>query len=241
MSDLPQSALCPYGELLDKRILGEFSPEDRARLDEHLAQGCASCSERWKEEQKLESILEGAMAPLTTEIERRKPIVLDRLKERLAREDELRRDRRRRRLGMNTVLFIIVIFGVTLLSAEYFAYAAMRKKLVRAQKDACGTELRAILAALHKYAEQRGTEAVPADRSGLVPALAQRRRDIDRPYYAVDSSRLDPQTGLLLDPWNHPYVYKRAAEQVRIYSVGVNGQDEDGLGDDIAVTLILSK
>ena len=46
--------------------------------------------------------------------------------------------------------------------------------------------------------------------------------------------------GLLLDPWGNPYVYQRyePGDNLRwhtyvIYSIGPNGIDEDGWGDDI--------
>jgi hypothetical protein len=241
MTDLPSSTVCPFDALLDKRILGEFTAEDRSRLEEHLASGCPQCTERAKQEGKLETLIDGAVAPLAQEAERRKRPFLDKLEDRLEREDDFRRQRRRRRIGMNAVLFLIMILGVALLSAEYFAYAAMRKKLLRAQRAATETEVKAILLAVHKLAEERGAAAVPADRSALLTALAQRRRDIDRPYYSPDPSRIEPSAGLLLDTWGRPYVYKRTGDQVRLYSLGQNGADEDGLGDDIAIELILPR
>lgn len=46
--------------------------------------------------------------------------------------------------------------------------------------------------------------------------------------------------GLLIDPWGHPYVYQRydPGDNLKwhtyvIYSIGPNGVDEDGNGDDI--------
>ena len=239
--DLPQSAVCPFGELLDKRILGEFSPEDKEKLEAHLRSGCPSCSERWKLEEGLEGLIAGAMEPLAKEAEKRRVPVLDKLRDRLEREDEFRRERRRRRIGMNAVLFLIVSLGVTLLSIEYFAYAAMRKKLLRAQKVACETELNAMRLALLKLAIERGSSEVPRDRSQLLIALSWKRKDTDRVYYAIDTQRIEPLSGLLLDPWNRPYVYKRVGETIKLYSVGPNGADEDGGGDDVSVTGVLPR
>jgi hypothetical protein len=242
MTDLPQSALCPFGELLDKRILGEFTPDDRARLDAHLKEGCPSCSERWKAEESLEGLIQGAMEPIVHDVEKRRAPVLSKLNERLAREEDYRRERRRRRIGMNAVLFLIMILGVTLLSVEYFAYAAMRRKLLRAQRVVAETELGAIRLALLKLALERGHDAVPKDRAGLLVALSQKRTDTDRVYYSIDSSRIDPSNGLLLDPWGHPYVYRLVGDQLRIHSTGPNGVDEEGAGDDVGgITAILPR
>lgn len=234
MTDLPQSALCPFGELLDKRILGEFTPEDRERLDAHLKGGCPSCGERWKHEETIEGLIHGAMEPIAREVERRRGPVLDKLKDRIEKEDQLRRDlRRRRRVGMNGILFLIVALGVTLLSAEFFAYLAMSKKLTKAQRQVAETEVSALRLALMKLALEKGSGEVPKDRAGLYDALRQRRIDADRSYYLPDPGRLDPSTLLLLDPWGRPYIYKRVGDQFKIYSVGLNGTDEDGTGDDV--------
>ena len=242
MTDLPRSAVCPFDALLDKRILGDLSAEDRAQLDEHLGSGCPSCSPRFKAEENLESVFVRAMEPMAREAAERRAPFLEKLRGSIEREEEQRRDRRRRRLGMNTALFLILMLGVALLSAEYFAYAAMRTRRVKAERAAADTEVHAIVSALAKLASERGSGAVPAERADLLAALAQKRRDApERTYYGVDSSRIDTQTGLLLDPWGHPYVYRHKPDGVMLYSIGPNGVDEGGMGDDIALSLILSK
>jgi hypothetical protein len=242
MSDLPQSTVCPFGELLDKRILGDFTPEDRARLEEHLKQGCPSCAERWKTEEKLESTIEDVITPLAREAERRKPFVLDKLKEQLAKEDALRSGRRRRRVGLNAALMLILLLGVTLLSAEYLAYYPVRLRLLQARKAAAFTEETSMLVGLHKLYEQRGKEALPRNAGELVKALGQRRIEVARPYFTP--TKVDDN--LAVDPWGHPYVYKLVPDvgtptEIRVYSIGPNGIDEDGLGDDIEIRLALPR
>jgi hypothetical protein len=239
MIDLPQSTVCPFAELLDRRILGDFTAEDSARLEEHLKQGCSSCSERWKSEARLEASIEGAMAPIARDVERRKPFVLDRLKDRLAREDELRRGRRRRRVGLNAALLLILLLGMSLLAATYLAYFPMRRKLFLAQRGAADTEIRAMLVGLSKLVEQRGKSALPNDRSELALVLGQRRTDIARPYFSPNVVGAEDGTELILDPWKHPYVFKRTPGQVRIYSLGPNGVDEDGGGTNFGMALEL--
>ncbi len=235
MSDLPQSTVCPFGELLDKRILGDFTPDDRALLEEHLRQGCPSCAERWKAEEKLEECLEDVMTPLAQEADRRKPFVLDRLKEQLTKEDELRRGRRRRRVGLNTALMLILLLGVTLLSAEYLAYYPVRIKLIQARHAATFTEIQGMLVGLHKLHEQRGKAALPESSADLARALGQPRTDVARPYFCP--TRVEG--GIILDLWGRPYVYELAPGEIIIRSVGPNGADEHGLGDDIEIRLAL--
>lgn len=56
-------------------------------------------------------------------------------------------------------------------------------------------------------------------------------------YYEFRESQLDPELRVL-DPWRHPYVYRvhrreGKADRVELYSVGPNGIDEAGKGDDV--------
>ncbi len=44
---------------------------------------------------------------------------------------------------------------------------------------------------------------------------------------------LPDRTSLPKDPWGRPYKYKRTATGYRLWSVGPNGKDENGRGDDI--------
>jgi len=38
-----------------------------------------------------------------------------------------------------------------------------------------------------------------------------------------------------VDPWGHPYVYRnRGSDKPQMYSVGPNGVDEGGAGDDVS-------
>lgn len=57
-------------------------------------------------------------------------------------------------------------------------------------------------------------------------------------YVTFESGEISD--GLLLDPWGYPYIYERydPGDNLRwhtyvIYSIGPNGVDEDGNGDDI--------
>jgi hypothetical protein len=61
-----------------------------------------------------------------------------------------------------------------------------------------------------------------------------------RPYFAFLPEQISP-SGELIDAWQKPCVYKfvkatdRGVIAFRLYSLGPNGIDEDGKGDDIAV------
>jgi hypothetical protein len=220
--------LCPFGEILDRRVLGEATDEDRARLEEHVAQGCPTCVPRYQNEEHLEALVLSAMRPLEEEIERRRGPVLDELKERIAREDERRGGRRRRRLALNTLLFATVVGGVALLSIEFLAYAAIKGARIANTK----AEVRALQGAVERYARENAGD-LPRDDIDLLPKLARHRTNSDRPYYEVDKIRID-HVGRLLDPWHNPYVYHLTSKGPVVYSMGPNGRDDGGLLDDIA-------
>ena len=242
MSDLdhPKSELlCPFEEVLDRRVLGEATDEDRRRLDEHLAQGCPSCGPRFQAESALEELVQGAMAPLEAEAEARRRPVLERLGERLSREDDRRRDRRRRRTGLNALLFLTIFLGIGLLGAAYLVSTALARRIVAAQTDAARAEIRGLLAVLERYARDHGGE-LPRDAASLVHDLAEPRPGSGRPYFVPHASRVDGE-GRLLDPWGKRLVYRRFLDGAIVYSTGANGRDEQNSGDDVGWQLLLPR
>jgi hypothetical protein len=226
---------CPFEELLLKRVLGDATDDDRARLAEHVSQGCPTCAPRFQEEENLERLIDGAFNPLAEEVEKRRAPVLDRLRLELERDGDRRQNRRFRRLGMNALMFLTVLMGIALLSSEYLMFAAITKKLVRSQVVVAETEIHALVLALERHG--RELQFLPEDTKAILPALETVRKDGIRIYYSVDRNRI--KDGCLLDPWKNPYQYRRTAGGAQMWSMGPNGRDEQGLGDDISRALIL--
>ncbi|KAF0244612.1 MAG: hypothetical protein FD180_2374 [Planctomycetota bacterium] len=66
--------------------------------------------------------------------------------------------------------------------------------------------------------------------SNLVKAMAGLGKN---GFYGFTPDRLNAR-GEWLDPWNRPYVYERLESGgFRLYSIGPNGIDEGGKGDDL--------
>jgi hypothetical protein len=80
--------------------------------------------------------------------------------------------------------------------------------------------------ALREYLDENGEYPV-ADSSSLTKKLGG--------FLQLDRRSLDRQ-GRIVDVWAKPLVYQRPSPgTVRLYSLGPNGRDEDGGGDDIVL------
>lgn len=237
MIDMP---LCSFTELLDRLALGDASPDERARLAEHVAGGCPTCGPRFEAQARLETMVQGALEPVEKQVESRRRLVLDRLSEELAREDDRKARmmmiRRAVRFGFLTIILVTVL----LLPLAYIGFAALSNKLVRKQVGTAQVEVRALALALASY--QHDTGKLPeGDARALIAALATARPDhAGRPYFDFDRARL--KDGVPLDPFNRPYVYELVdPKRARIRSLGPNGRDDQGGSDDIAQELLIAR
>ncbi|MBI3724405.1 hypothetical protein HY251_10695 [bacterium] len=253
MSDLgpgTNEIMCPFAELLDRHVTGDSSSEDDARLDEHVGQGCPSCAPRFHEwnrpvapdeEAQLESLIVGAMRPIEDQVEARRLDMLRKISARISKEEKNREGRVKRRRSLNTLLFGTIGVTIALLMFGYVATLRLATWKVRAQREQAFSEIGAILDALRRYSREHGfppLESVPLGKS-----LEERRLDLQQYFEprherrdengrVTDSAGIDGE-GYLLDPWGRRYVYKRVTGGARIRSLGPNGKDEGGTGDDI--------
>jgi hypothetical protein len=92
--------------------------------------------------------------------------------------------------------------------------------------------------AIQEY--ERETKKLPgAGNAGLVAALQSKQKDGKSEYYAFSRETL--VNGAAIDPWGRPLVYRPAekgkgkrGKTFEVYSMGPNGKDDGGEGDDIA-------
>jgi hypothetical protein len=228
---------CPFGELVERRILGAVSDEERLRLEAHLAQGCPSCAPLVSEQDHLERLIQGAFRPLEHEIERRRGVVVDRVKEAVAREDARNQDRRRRRVGVNAILFFIVLTGTIMIAAAYVMTAAYyRSRVALAKREQARAEVNALVVALFRYRREHQNE-LPLDTIQLGVSLGEKRSGSDRAYYTPDATSL--RDGAILDPWGHPYVYERRTDGALVWSHGPTGKATANDADAIVCPLVV--
>jgi len=107
---------------------------------------------------------------------------------------------------------------------------ALSKRIGRLLVQLTRKEVQRIVNVFGYYKRDFGE--LPPDKPGHWEQIITERR-----YSSVDRARLDKQ-GRLCDPWGRPYRYHRPARHIQapmeLYSVGPNGRDEGGQGDDIA-------
>lgn len=102
-----------------------------------------------------------------------------------------------------------------------------------------GAALQDLSIALKSYQTEFGVYP-PSPNAALVRTL-QTSGQNGSPYYKFLQEHISP-SGELLDRWQRPFVYKvgvkvrgGTALGFRLYSLGPNGADENGGGDDISV------
>ena len=142
------------------------------------------------------------------------------------------------RLGFTLVelLVVIAILGILISLVTAGAQAARRRAAVTKAK----TTIAALETAIAAYAGDMG-EYPPTGNSEMISALQDDPSNVDwqGPYMEFKQDEL--KDGELVDPWGHPYAYisvnggspEHRDRSFDLYSVGPNGQDDSGTGDDI--------
>ena len=134
------------------------------------------------------------------------------------------------------LLVVIAILGILISLVTAGAQAARRRGAVTKAK----TTIAALETAISMYEGDMG-EFPPTGNEAMVTALQDdpKNADWNGPY--MEFKHDDLKDKQLLDPWGHPYAYvsvsggspKHREHSFDLYSVGPNGTDEDGAGDDL--------
>jgi general secretion pathway protein G len=114
---------------------------------------------------------------------------------------------------IGTLALVIAVIGATLWFGS--------KELVNSKTTAAHQRLRVVRQALEHYKADHGR--YPGTEEGLSVLIDA--SPVGR--YLVGRAALD-------DPWGHQYVYRNTQDPLVLYSVGPNGVDEGGKGDDIS-------
>ena len=114
---------------------------------------------------------------------------------------------------------IVVVFGMSCL---YFIKSNI--KIAHTKNDNAFRQMEFIASYIELYKKENGE--YPSEREGLNVLIEPSRHC---PYFK--------NPDVLLDPWKRRFVYKRIESASNshyvMYSVGANGRDEGGEGDDI--------
>lgn len=237
----PAVDACPFLGLCEREFAGAgLPPDEHERLEEHLVQGCPSC------EALIDRCLGGAAGdPLGPRLERaldaasgamsdRREAVLARVEDALRREDDAARRRVRRR-HLRSLFWLTLLAASVLLAVAYVGTAAViRLRQREAQRHAVRTEVQALVTALSAWAREQGD--LPADPAALVTALERTRPGRDHAYFRFDPARRREDG--YLDAFGRSYRYLPARDRALVWSVGPDGRDDGGEGDDVGAWVV---
>lgn len=237
MSSPAGTGTCPFTPLIERDLAGPTLDEhEQSTLEAHLAQGCSSCeqlleshlSDESDEARALDETLTAAVDDAAASMAEGRAAVLARV------EDELRRERdaqarRVRRRHLRALFYLTNVAALVLLLVAYVGtVVVVRLQRRAAQRLATETELQALVRALTRYVKDH--DVLPPDARALVAELG-RPSPAGSPYYRLDPERI--VDGELLDDFGRPYRYLPGRDRALVYSVGPDGQDAEGQGDDI--------
>lgn len=246
---------CPLLPLCERDLRGEpLGPDEEAALEQHLAAGCPACEGRLEAhltasgadedpgaaaQRDLDRLLVVAMDRAARAMEPGQLRVLDRVRDRLRDEEQAGAQRLRRR-HLRVAFYLINLAAAVLLVIAYLGTAAAaRVQRAAAHTMATETEVKALVTAVARYVRERGE--LPADMPALVRSLGGPRAGDGvpgPPYYPFAAARL--RDGEYLDDFGRPYRYRPGVGRVQIYSLGPDGRDDEGQGDDLGAWVVLA-
>lgn len=188
---------------------------------------------------ELASLLESYGQRLESELRPGRGDLFLRIDEAL-RSEELVTPRRLSRLNSRFILYATQLAASVMILLTYAgAMASLVTLKKRQRKLFTENEIRALVITTKAWM-RRKESAPPAGMAALVEALSAPRdpdSGDDRPFFEFEARRLDGK--VFRDPWKRPYVYRVDQGRIMIYSMGPNGADENGSGDDITLSLDL--
>jgi len=142
----------------------------------------------------------------------------------------------RRAFTLIELLVVIAILGILISLVTAGAQAARRRGAVTKGKSMVS----ALETAISMYESDMG-EYPPTGIGELVTALQDDPGDVDWGGPYMEFKQDDMKGGELADPWGKPYIYvsvnggapKHRERSYDLYSLGPNGADDGGAGDDI--------
>ncbi len=134
---------------------------------------------------------------------------------------------------MNLTTIVLIVF------AYVATNMAIKVRLRGAQDMATRTEVQALTRALVRWVDDHRGEPLPEGLPGLIRMLESPRPGATAPYYRFASERL--ADGNYRDDFGRKYRYVARKDRILFYSLGLNGVDEAGEGDDLGEWVYFAK
>lgn len=137
-----------------------------------------------------------------------------------------RRVRRRRRPGGFTLMEVLLVMAILVIigSIATVSYVGIQN---RTKRNNAKVQINALETAVGTYTMTFGDPPNSLDELINGPTDATKAKDFEK-------GEIWPKDEIPLDPWGNKYQMNVGQNnQVLIYSIGKNGQDEGGKGDDV--------
>ena len=216
---------------LEKFLGGAASPEQVASFETHSA-GCSPCHSAFARAAEFDTMMKAAVPGMAGGFHSPREAVLHRVEVGAAPIDgasviQPYRVPRWRAVRWSLMLGFVATLAITFEGIASVAF--IQKKARRTQAE---LEVRVFHHFIHQYHAQ--TRALPAsgNTAMVVDLMGHWRKPGRRLFgFPFEADRLvDSQA---LDPWGRPYVYESDGGTFNLYSVGENGRDDQGEGDDV--------
>lgn len=243
MTSPAETGTCPFAALVERDLTDGPSDLDhleQARLEAHLDQGCPVC-EGMLEHSLTASDARGDLDPgvgravedAAERMAANRTAVMARVEEQVRHERAAQVSRLRRR-HLRVLFYLVNVAALVMLIVAYVGtVVVVRVRQRAAQRVATATELQALVRALTRYVKDH--DGLPADGKALVVELGRSTSLGSAPYYRFDPSRLID--GQYVDDFGRVYRYAPGLDHALVYSVGPDGQDAGGQGDDIGASV----
>lgn len=219
---------------LEKFLWGEATPEEVAKFESHSA-GCVSCREAFGAAAFFDGALKGALPAMASQIGNPREAVLEKItigNLMNARPPSWKTIRWR---AVRWVLLFGLLATLAVSFEGFVTVALARKKMLR---ELCAAEVKTFGSFIQRHDDPTGISRLGAENSDMVADLVTywSRRGFRRSYPFDEDRVVDGQA---LDPWDKPYVYQSTGDSFVLYSLGENGRDDQGGGDDVTYSSTL--
>jgi len=209
-------------KLISLYLAGDLAGKDLEALMVHLAE-CDKCRSAFEEAKRYEAALKSMFQESVSKSRSPKSRVLRKI------DSEGGRKLPGKSL-VNWFVFIFLMAALCLLIViAYVSYEKIKQENIE-KVNRTRAQLSVIAGAINVYKSDYG-EYPPAGNSSMLKALRSRKINEESEYLELDG--LTTNSGVILDPWDSPYVYISSGETALLYSAGPNKVDDEGIGDDI--------
>jgi hypothetical protein len=211
---------------VEKFLGGEATAEEVAAFEGHAAT-CSPCREAFQAASTFDTAMKASVPHWTAGLSNPREAVLQKI--------EMGRLMGRTStpypaVRWRAVRWTLFIGFLAFLAIQFQALATFAVQREVARKTQAQQQARAYSHFLHRY--QAETGALPeSGNTRMALALMREFRHPQLHTFPFDAAEIVDEQ--VLDPWRRPWVYRSDGRSFTFYSLGENGRDDQGEGDDV--------